>query len=230
MTTFNGFPAELFEFLRSLAENNNRDWFNDNRIDYDEFVAEPVIEFINAIATPLETISQNFVADPRRNGGSMFRIYRDTRFGHDKRPYKTNVGCHFRHVAGKSAHAPGFYLHLQPGNVFVGAGIWKPDGPTLAKIRNAIVEKPEQWEAVFSDRQLWQRFGDIEGESLKRAPRGFDADHEHVEHLKLKSFFIHQSLDEALATGPELIDEVVAAYTDAVPLVRFMTRAVGLPF
>ncbi len=230
MTTFDGFPAELFGFLRALAENNNRDWFKDNRIDYDEFVAEPVIEFINAITTSLETISQNFVADPRRNGGSMFRIYRDTRFGRDKRPYKTNVGCHFRHVAGKSAHAPGFYLHLQPGNVFVGAGIWKPDGPTLAKIRNAIVEYPDRWGAACNDKALWQRFGEIEGECLKRAPRGFDADHVHVEHLKQKSFFIHQSLDEALATGPGLIAEVVAAYTDSVPLVRFLTRAVGLPF
>jgi uncharacterized protein (TIGR02453 family) len=230
MTRFNGFPAELFEFLRALAENNNRDWFKDNKIDYDEFVAEPVIDFISAFATPLETISENFVADPRRNGGSMFRIYRDTRFSRDKRPYKTNVGCHFRHVAGKSAHAPGFYLHLQPGNVFVGAGIWKPDGPALAKIRNAIVEQPDQWAAAYSDKALWQRFGDIEGESLKRAPRGFDADHVHVEHLKQKSFFIHQSLDEALATSPELIDEVFAAYTDSVPLVRFLTRAVELPF
>jgi uncharacterized protein (TIGR02453 family) len=230
MASFNGFPTELFGFLRSLAGNNNRDWFNDNRIDYDEFVAEPVIEFINAFATPLETISQNFVADPRRNGGSMFRIYRDTRFSRDKRPYKTNVGCHFRHVAGKSAHAPGFYLHLQPGNVFVGAGIWKPDGPALDKIRNTIVEYPDRWQAAFGDRQLWQRFGDIEGERLKRAPRGFDADHEHVEHLKLKSFFLHRTLDESLATTPGLINEVAAAYTDSVPLVRFLTRAVGLPF
>lgn len=230
MATFNGFPAELFGFLRALAENNNRDWFNDNKIDYEEFIVEPVTGFVTAIATPLEAISQNFVADPRRSGGSMFRIYRDTRFSRDKRPYKTNVGCHFRHVAGKSAHAPGFYLHLQPGNVFVGAGIWKPDGPALEKIRNAIVEYPDKWEAAFSDRRLWQRFGEIEGEHLKRAPRGFDADHVHVEHLKMKSFFIHQSLDEALATSPELIDEVIAAYTDSVPLVRFLTRAVGLAF
>jgi uncharacterized protein (TIGR02453 family) len=105
-----------------------------------------------------------------------------------------------------------------------------PDGPALAKIRNAIVEQPDQWAAAYSDKALWQRFGDIEGESLKRAPRGFDADHVHVEHLKQKSFFIHQQLDEALATSPELIDEVVAAYTDSVPLVRFLTRAVELPF
>jgi uncharacterized protein (TIGR02453 family) len=118
----------------------------------------------------------------------MFRIYRDTRFSHDKKTYKTNVGCHFRHVAGKSAHAPGFYFHLQPGNVFVGAGICKPDGTALANVRNAIIEKPGRWEDVFSGRELWQRFGDIEGERLKRAPRGYDSDHVHVEHLKLKFF------------------------------------------
>ena len=155
MTTFNGFPAELFTFLSDLAENNNRDWFNDNKIDYEQFVVEPVVDFIHAIAAPLETISSNFVADARRNGGSMFRIYRDTRFSRDKKPYKTNVGCHFRHVAGKTAHAPGFYFHLQPGNVFVGAGIWRPDGPTRANIRNAIIDKPDKWEDTFSDRKLW---------------------------------------------------------------------------
>jgi uncharacterized protein (TIGR02453 family) len=230
MTTFNGFPLELFTFLSDLAENNNRDWFNDNKIDYEQFVVEPVIDFIHAIALPLEAISPNFVADPRRNGGSMFRIYRDTRFSRDKKPYKTNVGCHFRHVAGKSAHAPGFYLHLQPGKVFVGAGIWKPNGPTLDNIRNAIVEHADKWQAVFSDKNLWQRFGEIEGECLKRAPRGYDPDHVHVEHLKLKSFFIHQSLDESLATTPRMIDEVIAAYADSVPLAQFLTRAVGLAF
>ena len=220
----------MFSFLSDLAENNNRDWFNDNKIDYEQFVVEPVVDFTHAIASPLETISPNFVTDARRNGGSMFRIYRDTRFSRDKKPYKTNVGCHFRHVAGNTAHAPGFYFHLQPGNVFVGAGTWTPDGPTLVNIRNAIAEKPGKWEGAFGDRKLWQRFGDIEGERLKRAPRGYDPDHSHLEHLKLKSFFLRQPLNEALATSPELIDEVIAAYTDSVPLTGFLTRAVGLAF
>lgn len=107
----------------------------------------------------------------------MFRIYRDTRFSKDKRPCKGNVGCHFRHMAGKGAHAPGFYLHLQPQNVFIGAGIWRPATPVLNCIRTAIIERPANWEKVAGDKKLLKRFGKIEGESLKRPPRGYDADH-----------------------------------------------------
>jgi uncharacterized protein (TIGR02453 family) len=138
--------------------------------------------------------------------------------------------CHFRHDAGKSAHAPGFYLHLQPGSTFVGAGIWKPPGPVLDDIRNAIVELPDKWSKAVNDVNLLQRFGAVEGERLKRAPRGFDASHIHVQDLKLKSFFILQSLDDSMVTSPKIFNEVIAAYSDSRPLVRFLTQAIGLPF
>ena len=125
------FTPALFDFLAELAENNNRDWFQANRERYENDVREPMIEFIADFAERLETISQHMVADPRRSGGSMFRIYRDTRFSRDKSPYKTNVGAHFRHEVGREVHGPGFYLHLQPGHVFAAAGIWRPDSSTI---------------------------------------------------------------------------------------------------
>ncbi|WP_434111361.1 TIGR02453 family protein [Methylocaldum sp. GT1TLB] len=112
---FVGFPEDLFRFLEELSMNNNREWFTANKRRYQTSVVAPVSDFIQAMGERLNRISPHFTADPRPNGGSMFRIYRDTRFSHDKRPYKENVGCHFRHVTGKSAHALGFYLHLQPG-------------------------------------------------------------------------------------------------------------------
>ena len=100
---------------------------------------DPVLDFIVAFAQPLKKISPHFLADPRANGGSLFRIYRDTRFSKDKTPYKTNVGAHFRHAAGKDAHAPGFYLHLEPGTCFAGCGIWHPDNNTLGRIPIAAI-------------------------------------------------------------------------------------------
>lgn len=230
VTRFTGFPEDLFRFLEELTVNNNREWFNANKRRYQQSVVAPVGEFICAMGEHLYRISTNFVADPRGNGGSMFRIYRDTRFSRDKRPYKENVGCHFRHVAGKSAHAPGFYLHLQSKNVFVGAGIWRPPNPVLNNIRTAIVERPDSWEKVVRDRKLVKRFGRIEGERLKRPPRGYDADHPLVEDLKRKSFFLKQPLDDSLALTPKFINEVVQAYIAAAPLIRFITTALELPF
>ena len=128
----------LFDFLRDLRENNDREWFQANKGRYLAEVRDPMLDFIGAFAAPLAEISPHFVADPRPNGGSLFRIYRDTRFSRDKTPYKTNAGAHFRHAAGKDAHAPGFYLHLEPGMCFAGCGVWRPDGPTVTKIREAI--------------------------------------------------------------------------------------------
>lgn len=229
-TQFSGFPEDMFLFLEELAVNNNREWFNERKPRYKDSVVEPVCDFICAVGDRLETVSENFVADPRSNGGSMFRIYRDIRFSKDKRPYKENVGCHFRHVSIKGAHAPCFYLHLQPGNVFAGAGIWKPPGPLLDKIRTAIDVKTDSWEKVVNDKKLIKRFDTIVGEGLKRPPRGYDAEHPYIEDLKRKSFFLKYPLDDSFAMTPKFIDEVLQTYTDAVPLMRFMTNALKLSF
>ncbi len=230
MTQFKGFPVELFRYLEELAANNNREWFNTNKQRYLDDVVEPVLDFIEAVGDHMDTISEHFVADTRRNGGSMFRIYRDVRFSRDKRPYKENVGCHFRHEAGKSAHAPGFYLHLQPDNVFVGAGVWTPPNPVLDKIRTAIVEPPEKWQAVIHNKRFLKRFSDIEGERLKRPPRGYDPEHRYVEDLKLKSLFVKCHLDDDFVTSPKFFNEVMNIYKDAIPLMEFVTTAVGLRF
>src|SRR5215471_15655464 len=139
------FGPELFSFLADLRANNNRDWFAANKQRYEEQLLEPALAFINAFGPRLEKISPHFRADARPSGGSLFRIYRDTRFSKDKSPYKTNVGIHFRHERAKDAHAPGYYLHIGPGEVFVGGGIWRPDTETATAIREAIVADPEHW-------------------------------------------------------------------------------------
>lgn len=229
-TRFRGFPEDLFRFLQDLAKNNNREWFSANKDRYHTSVVTPVGDFIEAMGGRLERISPHFDADPRPNGGSMFRIYRDTRFSRDKRPYKENIGCHFRHAAGKSAHALGFYLHLQPGAVFAGAGMWMPPGPALDKIRKAIGAQPERWSEVVGDRRLVRRFGGVEGDGLKRPPAGYPADHPFVADLKRKSFFVRQPLDDAAPLTPGFIDDVAGTYSDAKPLMRFIAAALDLPF
>ena len=138
------FGPELFSFLTDLRANNDRDWFAANKHRYEQDLLEPALAFIEDFAPRLEKISPHFRADPRPSGGSLFRIYRDTRFSKDKSPYKTNLGIHFRHERAKDAHAPGYYLHIGPGEVFAGGGIWQPGTDGATRIREAIVADPDR--------------------------------------------------------------------------------------
>ena len=173
------FRPELFNFLRQLKRHNNREWFVRNKQRYEEQVRDPALLFIASFAPHLRKLSPHFVADPRPTRGSLFRIYRDTRFSSDKRPFKTHVGIHFSHATGKDAHAPVFYLHLEPENCFAAAGVWHPDNRALTRIRTAIVDEPERWAKV-------RRKLELEGDSLTRPPRGYDPKHLFIEDIKRK--------------------------------------------
>jgi len=217
------FQPELFAFLAELKENNSKEWFQANKDRYRSDVAEPLIGFISAFAEPLSTISSNFIADPRPNGGSMFRIYRDVRFSRDKSPYKVHAAAQFRHREGRDVHAPGFYLHLEPGQVFMGSGLWHPDGPTLNAIRSAIVDDPEAWRGVSESL-------DLGGESLKRGPRGIDPDHPLIDDLKRKDFVCFTNTSQTAACKRGFLDAFVERCRDASPFMRFLTEAVDLDF
>lgn len=229
-TNFSGFPPQLFDFLRDLKLNNNREWFQDNKQRYKEDIVYPVQDFIIALGPDLKKISRFYDADPRTNGGSMFRIYRDARFSRNKEPYKTHVGCQFRHLAGKDAHAPGFYLHLEPGNVYFGGGVWMPPNPVLEKVRQRIIIKPEEWGSIVKKRAFINRFVELRGESLKRPPRGYAVDAPYLQDLKRKSFIVLQEADESLATSPALIKEINQCYKAVAPLMEFINKSMGLPF
>jgi uncharacterized protein (TIGR02453 family) len=223
------FDPELFEFLTELKANNDRDWFTANKARYEAHVLEPALAFIEDFAPRLEQLSPHFRADPRRSGGSLFRIYRDTRFSKDKTPYKTNTGMHFRHARAKDAHAPGFYLHLAPGQVFGGGGIWHPDTPTVTKIRQAIVADPERWRAATREPPFSDALS-IGGDdnSLKRVPSGFDPDHEFADDLRRRDYFGWAELSEKDATTPGFLDRYTALCAAAMPLVAFICDALDL--
>ncbi|MGD0694294.1 MAG: TIGR02453 family protein [Terriglobia bacterium] len=214
------FRPDLFEFLRQLKRHNNREWFARNKERYEEAVRDPALLFIGSFEPHLHRLSPHFVADPRPARGSLFRIYRDTRFSPDKRPFKTHVGIHFSHASGKDAHAPVFYLHLEPDNCFAAAGVWHPDSSALTKIRMAIVADPGQW--AKARRKL-----ELEGESLMRPPRGFDPSHRFIEDIKRKDFVASAGLTEAQVCGPRLMRDFAAACRAMLPLVEFTTRALG---
>jgi uncharacterized protein (TIGR02453 family) len=223
------FSTELFEFLRELSDNNTREWFAANRDRYRSVVQEPMLQFIADMAEPLRAISPAFIADPRPSGGSMFRIHRDVRFSRDTRPYKTHAAAQFRHRAHRDVHAPGFYLHLEPGQVFVGAGCWHPAREALGAIRSAIVERPARWRSVGSD-PLFSAHHHLSGETLKRAPRGYDSGHPLIDDLKRTDFVCLEEFTDKAACGPAFIDDVAGSFAAARPLVRFLTDALDLDF
>jgi uncharacterized protein (TIGR02453 family) len=223
------FTPALFDFLRELRANNNREWFQANKARYEQHARDPMLRFIADFSTPLREISTHFLADPRPVGGSLFRIYRDTRFARDKQPYKTMLAAQFRHASARDVHAPGFYLHLEPDNVFCGGGLYHPDAQSLAKVRAAIVKKPQQWRRVTSP-DAFHGQASLWGEQLKRAPAGFDPAHPLIEDLKRKDYVWIVQLDEASACEPGFLDRFSSACRAGAPLVRFLTEAIGQPW
>jgi uncharacterized protein (TIGR02453 family) len=223
------FTPELFRFLAELAAHNQRAWFEANKARYRTAVQEPLLRFIADFAPELAKISPHFVADPRPQGGSMFRIHRDVRFSADKSPYKTHAAAQFRHRAAKDVHAPGFYLHLEPGGCFVGVGIWHPDGPALAAIRGALVADPDAWGRAVGDRAFKRAFT-LGGDALKRPPQGFDPGHQLIEDLKRKDFVAMAPLSEELAMAPDFLVRFTSLCRAAAPFMRYLAAAIGQPF
>jgi uncharacterized protein (TIGR02453 family) len=229
MPDFPGFSPALFDFLTDLRFHNERPWFEANKGRYERDVREPALAYIAAMAPRLAAISPELVAEAKKVGGSLMRVHRDVRFAADKSPYKTNVGIQFRHAVGKDVHAPGLYVHLEPGGVFLAAGMWHPAADPLRQIRAAIQEQPAKWLAARDDdgfRGEWK----LSGDSLKRAPRDVDPAHPLIDDLKRTDFIAVVELDESAALGPAFIERSAQAFGQTTPLMRFLCSAVGLAY
>lgn len=223
------FTAESITFLKQLKKNNRRDWFEKNKSRYESLIREPSLEFITEIGPLLQKITPHFLAIPRKMGGSLMRVYRDTRFSKDKKPYKTNVGIHFRHEFGKDVHAPGYYLHIEPEGCFVGMGIWHPESAALKKIRNHLVENTESWLKVTRSKMFKQDF-ELAGDSLKKAPLGFDKDHPQIVDLRRKDFIAVKNFDATDIFHPGFVKSIAGEFKKGTPLMRFLCDALQVPF
>jgi len=225
---FEGFPKDSIKFFKDLEKNNNREWFAENKPRYEEVVLNPALELVAEIAEPLKKVSPHFRAVPKKSGGSLMRIYRDVRFSKNKTPYKTNLGVHFRHEAGKDVHAPGFYFHIDAKEIFVGAGIWHPDSKTLGMIRTLIDDDPKYWKRSKNSKVFKSTF-ELHGDSLKRPPRGYDAGHPLIEDLKRKDHIGLVGLSKNDIFDRKLIDKLIKNFKVAKPFVRFLCDAIHQP-
>ncbi|MGH7924867.1 MAG: DUF2461 domain-containing protein [Candidatus Binatus sp.] len=222
------FTPRFFEFFEELSRNNKRDWFVPNKARYEHEVREPMLAFIADFAPRLRKISPCYVADPRPTGGSMMRIYRNLRFSRDKTPYHINASAAFGHRSVERHHgSPSFYLSLSPAEAFAGVGVWHPEPDAVARIRNTIVARAAKWKGAVNDRKFKARF-ELMGDMLSRPPKGFDASHPLIEHLKRRDFIGGTEFTRQEVCSAEFMDLFAGACKDASPFMKFLTEAMGL--
>ena len=226
------FTPKALRFLRGLAKNNNKPWFEAHRTDYETELREPMRDLIGEMNALFATFAPEIAGDPKR---SMFRINRDIRFSKDKSPYKTHAACWFHHRRATSrvgseadAGSAGFYFHIEPGRSMVGGGLWMPPRPQLNALRDAIAEDPAGFDKVAKG--LTKRFGGLDDEAvLTRMPRGFAEDHPAAKWLRYQSFTSGRLLKDAEVTGPKLPALLAREFEALLPLVRWLNRALGYP-
>jgi uncharacterized protein (TIGR02453 family) len=225
---FTGFTPNAIQFLADLTANNDRAWFQPRKADYERLLKDPMAAFIAALAERFAARGIPLVADPVR---SPFRIYRDTRFSKDKSPYKTHLGASFpwapNAAAGEGPHGVGGYFNLQPGEIYVGGGMWHPEKPRLDAFRRAVADDPRRVHAVLGDPGFTATFGTVNGDRLSRVPRGFPPDHPDAELLKLKDVTFGRRLSDEEAFSAGLPDTVADALATAVPVLRLLAGLTG---
>ncbi len=223
------FNKATFNFLDELAANNDRTWFEANKSRYESLVRGPALDFIEAMEPALKSFAPSFRAEPRKVGGSLMRVYRDTRFSRDKTPYKTNIGIQFRHSLGKDVHAPGFYVHIATDECFFAVGCWHPDSDALGQLRDLIAKKSEKWFSARNDRKFVAQW-ELAGDSLTRPPRGYDAKHPAIEDLKRKDFIAIAPLSIAEVTGGGLVKLASKRFAVTAPFMKFQCEALGIQY
>jgi uncharacterized protein (TIGR02453 family) len=223
------FSTNTFRFLVELSLNNTRSWFETNKPRYEALVREPALAFIQDLRPHLKRISPHLVADDRKVGGSLIRVHRDVRFSRDKSPYKTNIGIQFRHEVGKDVHAPGLYVHIAPDNCFLGCGVWHPDAKALRAIREHIRDHSSRWQSAVGGRRFRSDFA-LDGASLTRPPKGFEATHPLIDDLKRTDFIGIASLMPREVVARDFPRNVARRLGAGKPLMAFLCEALELAF
>lgn len=210
-------------FLRDLKQNNNRDWFHDNRSRYDEAKGEFLI-FVQDLINEIQVFDPSVGSVTPKD--SMFRINRDIRFTKDKSPYKTNFGAFIVPGGKKSGHA-GYYFHLDPDGSFAAGGVYRPMPDILKKVRSEIYGNPEEFRGIIEGKEFRNYFGDFYDERLKTPPKGFPKDFEHIDLLKYTSYIVSRDIDQKTLTGDSLTEETLKAFRLVYPMNRFINYALG---
>jgi uncharacterized protein (TIGR02453 family) len=225
---FPGFPSEAITFLRSLARNNRREWFQPRKEIFENKVKEPMTRLVESINAELLRFAPDYINDPKK---AIYRIYRDTRFSSDKTPYKTHIAAVFPRRGLDRQAGAGFYFHISLKGIGVACGAYMPGPNELLAIRTWLAENHAEFrKTAQGPRKL---MGELHGESLRRVPKGFDAAHPAADLIKMKQWLYWAELDPKLATSPKLLPEIVKRFRVMAPVVEMLNtplakkRAVG---
>lgn len=216
-TAFEGFSEEAIAFLANLAANNDRAWFTPRKAEYERLLKRPMEALCVALAERFEARGIPLTADPAR---SPFRIYRDTRFARDKSPYKTAASARFPAVGG----GPSGYFHLEPGEIYAGGGLYRPEPSTLVAWRSLVASDPAAVRGALADERFVETFGELYGDRFKRVPAGFAKDHPEADLLVLKDLLFTRRLADADVLSPSLPDLLADLYEAASPVISLLTR------
>lgn len=219
-------PKAGFDFLKKLKKNNHRDWFLENKETYESQLKKPLQNVIIELGKNLAKEAPGINFDSKK---SIFRINRDVRFSQNKDPYKTNIGASFvsfRH--NKKDEFPGLYIHIEPGNCFIGGGLYMPSSEQMRKIREFIQRDPEAFKKIINNKTVKKYFGGLTGEKLKTAPRGISAEHPQLELLRWKQFiYIKKIKDSELQSG-NLPKKIQKEFIAMMPLINWLNKAITL--
>lgn len=214
-----------YDFLKSLAENNNREWFQANKEAY-EAARDNVIEFAGALLKSLHDIDPTIDAqlDPKK---CVMRIYRDIRFSKDKKPYKNNFGISVPTKGLKAGRAE-YFVHISPGNTFIAGGYWMPEQNHLKAIRQEIDYNAAELKKIIDEPDFVKFFGDFrKQEQLKNVPKEYSADNENIDLLKLKSFVAFHQMNDDVLQRENAVDEMAAICREIYPLNVFLNSALS---
>jgi len=215
------FTPRTLSFLRSLKRNNDRAWFAEHREEYLRDVNQPVLDFVEHMAGELPAFAPELAASPK---ASMFRIYRDTRFSPDKRPFKTQVGVLFPHRDLHRNRSACLYVEIGPDGCMIFGGIYRPDRPELLAIREHVARTHRRLTAMLEAPAFKRAVGAIEGEPLARVPAGYPPDHQAAKYLKFRHFLLGKEYPAVFATDPRFLREILRLFRHMAPVVRYLNE------
>jgi len=220
-TVFPGFPEEMIRFFRGLKRNNRREWFQPRKHLYDQHVKAPMLELVAGLNAELARFAPDYVSDPAK---AIFRIYRDTRFSADKTPYKTHVAASFRRRGPKGVPTAGFYFSVSSDQIEVAGGLYHPAPETMLLVRTHIAGTYAELQKIVANRKARRLVGEIQGDELTRAPKGFDPNHPALHFIKKKDWILDVMLDAGLALTPKLHREIADRFRAMTPFLEYLNR------
>lgn len=223
-STFSGFSSKAIGFFRQLEKHNDRPWFNAHKELFDTEVRQPMVELVGLMCDEFRRFAVDYL--PEKPEKAIYRIYRDTRFSKDKTPYKTHIAAQFQHRRVPRNRGAGFYFELSHQHLGIAAGMYMPEPEQLMAVRQALAERSEEFAKLCGDRTLVKLFGDLQGDSLARVPKGFDPESPAAEWLRRKQWYFYVELAPKLATGPGIREQVMTRFRRSLPVVQFLNDAV----